>query len=74
MGRADEMRRPAQGGTARPGPARPGNGFGRPVRLRGMLIRRDEQASDPAWWFERELELQLGRLKASEPDRSAERA
>jgi hypothetical protein len=39
-----------------------------------MLIRRDEQASDPAWWFERELELQLGRLKASEPDRSAERA
>jgi hypothetical protein len=68
------MRRPGQGATSRPGPARPGNGFGRPMRSRPVLIQRDERANDPAWWFERELELQLGRLDASEPDRSAKRA
>jgi hypothetical protein len=66
------MRRPAQGGTSRPGPARPGGGYGRLVRP--ALVTRTEQSTDPAWWFERELELELGRIEALEADRSTERA
>jgi hypothetical protein len=67
------MRRPPQGGTSRPGPTRPGQGYGRSVRSRPVLIgRTGVESTDPAWWFERELEL--GRLDAREPDHSAERA
>lgn len=68
------MRRPAQGGTSRPGPARPGNGYGRPLRLRPAHIGRGEPTTDPAWWFERELELELGRFDARDSDHTAERA
>ena len=68
------MRRPAQGATSRPGPARPGSGYGRPVRSGPVLIGRDEPTTDPAWWFERELELELGRLEALEADRSGDHA
>jgi hypothetical protein len=54
------MRRPAHGGTSRPGPARPGSGYGGPVRSRPVTIGSDERRTDLAWWFERELELVLG--------------
>jgi hypothetical protein len=68
------MRRPAQGGTSRPGPARPGSGYGRPVGSRPVLVTRTEQSTDPAWWFEREFELEFGRFETRESDHSAERA
>jgi len=68
------MRRPARGATSRPGPARPGSGYERPVRSRPAPIGRAEHSTDPAWWFERELELELGRFEGLEPDRSAEPA
>lgn len=68
------MRRPAKGATSRPGPTRPGSGYGRPVRSGPVLIGGDGKTTDPAWWFERELELELGRLEALEPDRSGEPA
>lgn len=68
------MRRPAQGGTSRPVPDRPGNGYGRPLRTRPLLLGRDEPGTDPGWWFERELELELERLETPEPERSTDRA
>lgn len=68
------MRRPAHGGTARPGPARPGSGYGRPERSRPAPIGRDEMSTDPVWWFERELEFERARLDLLDADRSTERA
>jgi hypothetical protein len=58
------MRRPAHGGTCRPGLARPGSGFGRPLRQRpltiGVIDPTGPDAIGPTFWFERELELALG--------------
>ena len=68
------MRRPAHGGTSRPGPARPGSGFGRTLRNGPTAIGPEERSIDPVWWFERELELERARLDALEPDHSGERA
>jgi hypothetical protein len=39
-----------------------------------VLIGRAEHSTHPAWWFERELELELGRFEELEPDHSAEPA
>jgi hypothetical protein len=53
------MRRPAHGGTCRPGLARPGSGFGRPLRQRPLTIGASDgsHAIEPVFWLERELEL-----------------
>lgn len=60
------MRRPAHGGTSRPGPARPGNGYGRPLRVRPSPALDDPV--DPSFWLERELELELERTVLREQD------
>jgi hypothetical protein len=44
------------------------------VRTRPLTIGRDDHGTDPGWWFERELELELGRLDLSEVERSTDRA
>lgn len=51
------MYRPAHGGTTRPGPARPGNGYGRPLRARPPTVRGAR--IDASFWLERELEFEL---------------
>jgi hypothetical protein len=72
------MRRPAHGGTCRPGPARPGNGFGRPLRQRPLTIGAHDPISPhaigPAFWFERELELLLDGDGRGVDDPSARRS
>jgi hypothetical protein len=66
------MPRPAHGATSRPGPVRPGSGYGRPLRNRpaGTSGAGEPRALDLAWWLERELELEWG-LEA--PPREADR-
>jgi len=48
------MQRPPHGGTTRPGPVRPGYGYGRPIRGCPREIGPAEHPPwlDPAWWPE----------------------
>lgn len=47
------MHRLPHGGTSRPGNARPGNGYGRPIRVRPEVRIPEEPAPwlDPDWWL-----------------------
>jgi hypothetical protein len=49
------MRRPPKGGTTRPMSARPGQGYGRPLRPRPTRDLAPRPWLDPAWWVEIEL-------------------
>jgi hypothetical protein len=50
------MRRPAKGGTNRPGLARPGNGYGRPLRPRpSRHVAARPWLEDPEWWVAIEI-------------------
>lgn len=44
------MPRPPHGGTTRPGPARPGNGYGRALRIWPREIAAEAGQLDPPGW------------------------
>jgi hypothetical protein len=50
------MRRPPKGGTTRPLHARPGNGYGRPLRPEPDRALSPRPWLDPEWWSAIELE------------------
>lgn len=58
------MRRPPHGATSRPGPARPGNGYGRPLRVCPSADLGG--AFEVGFWLERELELELAEARSCE--------
>ncbi|MEY3360784.1 MAG: hypothetical protein RL531_503 [Actinomycetota bacterium] len=46
------MRRGLRGGTNRPGSARPGMGFGRPLRARPPIVGSERRWPESTWWAE----------------------
>lgn len=53
------MRRPAKGGTTRPGLSRPGHGFGRALRPRPSRRHAPQPwLEDPEWWAAIEIPLE----------------
>ena len=62
------MRRPAKGGTTRPGLSRPGHGFGRPLKPRPSRSRAPQPwLDDPEWWAAIEIPVEpTGRERVSD--------
>lgn len=61
------MRRPPHGATSRPGPARPGNGYGRPLRV--CPAANLGGTVEVGFWLERELEFELADARSNKPAR-----
>jgi hypothetical protein len=51
------MRRPARGGTTRPGMSRPGYGFGRSLRPEPPRDLKPRPWLDPDWWSAVEIDV-----------------